>query len=83
MTPDPPSRTWSMLEQIRCPTLLVRGALSDLVTVDAAKRVAEAVPGGRWVEVAEAGHMVIEDNPDGFNAAVLPFLTKLASLATA
>jgi pimeloyl-ACP methyl ester carboxylesterase len=81
MTPDPPARTWSMLEQIRCPTLMVRGGLSDLITAEMAARVAATVPGGRWVEVAEAGHMVIEDNPDGFNAAVMPFLTEVVAPA--
>ncbi len=83
MTPDPPARTWSMLQQIRCPTLLVRGGLSDLVTVETAGRVAATVPGGSWVEVAEAGHMVIEDNPDGFNAAVMPFLAQVTTSAHA
>jgi esterase len=83
MTPDPPERTWSMLQQIRCPTLLVRGGLSDLVTVEMAGRVAATVPGARWVEVAEAGHMVIEDNPDGFNAAVMPFLAQVTTPAHA
>jgi esterase len=83
MTPDPPSRTWSMLEQVRCPMLLVRGALSDLVTAETAARVAAAVPGARFVEVAEAGHMVVEDNPDGFNAAVMPFLAQVVTPAHA
>jgi pimeloyl-ACP methyl ester carboxylesterase len=76
MTPDPPSRTWSMLAEIRCPTLLVRGGVSDIVTAEMAERVAAAVPGARWVEVPEAGHMVLEDNPPGFNAAVMAFLAQ-------
>jgi esterase len=78
MTPDPPSRTWSKLDQIRCPTLMVRGGVSDLVTPEMAERVAAAVVDGRCVVVAEAGHMVVEDNPDGFNAAVMAFLAQVA-----
>jgi pimeloyl-ACP methyl ester carboxylesterase len=79
MTPDPPSRSWSMLAQIRCPTLLVRGGVSDLVTPEMAERVAAAVPDGRCVDIPEAGHMVVEDNPDGFNTAVMAFLAQVAA----
>jgi pimeloyl-ACP methyl ester carboxylesterase len=79
MTPDPPSRSWSMLAQIRCPTLLVRGGVSDLVTPEMAERVAAAVPEGRCVDIPEAGHMVVEDNPDGFNAAVMAFLAQVTA----
>ncbi len=78
MTPDPPSRTWAMLAQICCPTLMVRGGVSDLVTREMAERVAAAVADGRCVEVPAAGHMVVEDNPDGFNAAVMAFLAQVA-----
>lgn len=77
LTPDPPERTWSALRKVVCPTLIVRGALSDLVTRDVVERMLASIPASRQVEIPAAGHMVVEDNPDGFNAGVLPFLDEL------
>jgi pimeloyl-ACP methyl ester carboxylesterase len=74
MTPDNPARSWGALKGITCPTLVVRAASSDLVTAECADRMVDALASGHRAEVAEAAHMVLEDNPDGFNAAVLPFL---------
>jgi esterase len=74
MSPDPPQRAWSALANIPCPTLIVRAAESDLVTPEVVSRMLAALPRGSAVEVADAGHMVLEDNPAGFNDAVIPFL---------
>jgi esterase len=74
MTPDSPERSWNALKKVTCPTLVVRAALSDLVTAECADRMVDALASGHCAEVAEAAHMVVEDNPDGFNAVVLPFL---------
>jgi esterase len=74
---DSPERSWNALRQVRCPTLVVRAALSDLVTADCADRMVAALASGYRAEVAEAAHMVAEDNPAGFNAAVLPFLDRV------
>ena len=73
-TLDPPERTWTAFKGIRCPTLIVRGALSDIVTLESAEKVVQTIPGSRRVEIPEAAHMVAEDNPKAFNAAVLEFL---------
>jgi pimeloyl-ACP methyl ester carboxylesterase len=77
MTPDSPERSWSALRKVTCPTLVVRAALSDLVTAECADRMVDALASGYRAEVAEAAHMVVEDNPDGFNAVVLPFLDRV------
>jgi pimeloyl-ACP methyl ester carboxylesterase len=77
LTPDPPERTWSALRKISCPTLIVRGALSDLVTQDVVERMLACIPASRPIEIPAAAHMVVEDNPDGFNAGVLPFLDEV------
>jgi pimeloyl-ACP methyl ester carboxylesterase len=60
--------------QVRIPTLLVRGALSDIVTVEAALELQRAIPGCELVDVSGAGHMVAGDRNDVFNSAVLDFL---------
>lgn len=66
---------WQDVAAITCPTLVVRGALSDVFLDDAAERFAAALPQGRWVRVQGAGHTVQGDNPAGLIAALRPFLS--------
>ena len=51
------------LTRIKCPTLVVRGALSDVITDDIAEKFARSLPDGRWVRVEKSGHNVQGDNP--------------------
>ncbi|MBN8871615.1 MAG: alpha/beta hydrolase [Rhodospirillales bacterium] len=60
-----------------CPTLLVRGANSNILEPDAAERFAAALPNGRLVTVPDAGHNVHGQNTKGFLAALTPFLEAL------
>ena len=70
---------WPFVRRIQCPTMLIRGALSDVLSGDAARKVVEAIPGCRYAVVEGAGHTVAGDNPEGFLAAVKPFLKGLKS----
>lgn len=63
---------------IRVPTLLVRGKLSDVVSRQGADDLLELIPGARAVEVAGASHMVAGDKNDAFNGAVEDFLSSLS-----
>ncbi len=74
--PRDPALEWAMLKTISCPTLIVRGAESDLLNADIATRMADALPNGSWVDVPDCGHSVSTDNPAGFLAAVKPFLVE-------
>jgi pimeloyl-ACP methyl ester carboxylesterase len=65
---------WAPLARITCPTLIVRGAESDILSPEIAKRMIETLPDGRLVEVASAGHTVPGDQPDAFARAVRSFL---------
>ncbi len=65
---------WPQVRSISCPALVVRGAETDILPLDGARKMVEAMPDGRLVEVQRAGHMVFEDNPDGFLEAVSGFL---------
>jgi pimeloyl-ACP methyl ester carboxylesterase len=56
------------------PTLLVRGGISDIVSVDGAQELQELIPQAELIDVAGAGHMVAGDRNDRFSAAVLQFL---------
>jgi pimeloyl-ACP methyl ester carboxylesterase len=69
-------RLWADVRRLRCPTLLVRGAESNIVTDDGIARFLSLVPGSRVAVVAGAGHSVMGDNPAGFLAAVAPFLAR-------
>jgi len=62
------------IPQISCPTLIVRGALSDVLTDEAADRFARSLVKGRWVRVENAGHNVQGDNPAGLLNVLQPFL---------
>jgi len=76
LKPDDPQQTWDLLSQIRCPTLILRGGESDVLSVDTCQKMLARIPDGQWVEIPGAGHMVIEDNPEACNAALLDFLNR-------
>lgn len=63
--------------QIRVPTLLVRGKMSDVVSEEGVKDFLELIPGSRAIDVSGAGHMVSGDQNDVFNDAILDFLAEL------
>jgi pimeloyl-ACP methyl ester carboxylesterase len=67
---------WARLREIRCPTLLVRGADSPILSKRSGERFAAEIAGSEVVEVAGAGHSVMGDNPTGFLEAVRPFLAR-------
>jgi pimeloyl-ACP methyl ester carboxylesterase len=68
---------WDAVGKVRCPTLVVRGAQSDVFHDEDAERLAGAFAHGRWVRVEGAGHTVQGDNPAGLLAELRPFLGEL------
>ncbi len=56
------------------PTLLVRGGRSDVVSPEGARALLEVVPHARYVDLADAGHMVAGDANDDFTETVAAFL---------
>jgi pimeloyl-ACP methyl ester carboxylesterase len=60
--------------RLTLPTLLVRGASSDLLSEEGAAAMRALVPHAKQVDVAGAGHMVAGDRNDRFNSAVVDFL---------
>jgi pimeloyl-ACP methyl ester carboxylesterase len=65
---------WAPLGRIACPTLVVRGAESDILSPEIAKKMLERLPDGRLAEVPEAGHSVPADQPAEFGRVVRAFL---------
>ncbi len=73
LKPDAPQQTWDLLSQIRCPTLILRGGESDVLSVATCQKMLTCIPASQWVDIPGAGHMVLEDNPEACNAALLDF----------
>ena len=69
-----PIDLWPAWRTITGPTLLVRGAESDILSADIAKTMVEALPTARYVEVAGAGHTVPGDQPEAFVKLLREFL---------
>jgi len=67
---------WRALGELAMPTLVVRGARSDLFAPETVAKVTAANPRIRLVEV-DAGHNVAGDNLEGLLAALRPFLASL------
>lgn len=65
---------WEPLRRITAPALLVRGAESDILSAEVAKRMIDALPDGRLLEIPGAGHTVPADQPEAFARAVRAFL---------
>lgn len=65
------------VHKLGVPTLLVRGGSSDVVTREAAQALLRLLPHARFVDVADASHMVAGDRNDVFSAAVLEFASPL------
>ncbi|MCX0245318.1 alpha/beta fold hydrolase [Streptomyces drozdowiczii] len=68
---------WEELAQVRCPTLVLRGLDGELGRAEAQEMV-RVLPRGQYAEVADAGHLVHFDQPEGWRAAVEPFLEQLS-----
>ena len=69
-----PADLWPQWRAIACPTLLVRGALSDILSDETAKRMVDELPGARLVVVPGAGHTVPGDQPAAFQSLLREFL---------
>lgn len=62
------------MHNVRVPTMLVRGQLSDVVTKEGVDDFVARLPDVTVVEVPGAAHMIAGDQNDTFSAAVVSFL---------
>ena len=70
----PAEEGWRMVANINVPTLLVRGALSDILSRPTAEKMSATIADCRLVEIAGSSHPVPLDKPDEFLEAVRTFL---------
>ena len=71
-------RVWlsQCARQVRVPTLLLRGVLSDLLSEGGAADFLQLCTHAEYVSVADAAHMVAGDRNDIFGDAVIEFLSR-------
>ena len=59
------------VSRIACPVVVVAGTQDRMTPAKRARELAEALPGAEYVEVPEAGHMLMAEAPDAVSE-VLP-----------
>ncbi|MCP2243992.1 alpha/beta fold hydrolase [Lentzea aerocolonigenes] len=72
--PAGPVDLWSCVDALRCPTLVIRGALSDFLPASVCRQMATRQPLLRWTEIPGAGHYAHDDDPVAFIRLVTAFL---------
>jgi esterase len=65
---------WAAAKAVSCPTLVVRGAESDMFLDDDAARTAAAFQAGSWIRIEGASHTVQSDQPQALAAAIDAFI---------
>ncbi len=71
-----PDDLWPYGEKVACPTLIIKGAESDRITPEGAKRMLSTIKQSEMVAIPAAGHSIPLDNPAGFNKAVGDWLDR-------
>jgi pimeloyl-ACP methyl ester carboxylesterase len=71
------ARLISAAQNVRAPTLLVSGAMSDVIRPESIAEFLTLVPHAEHVEIADATHMLVGDRNTRFLSAVEAFLQRL------
>ena len=64
-------------EKVVVPTLLIRGALSDVVTMEDVEYFSSVIGHAKFVEIEKATHMIAGDRNDAFAEEAIKFLRSL------
>ena len=64
-------------QSIYVPTLLIKGALSNVVTQQEVDEFLQTIPHAHFVEIDQAAHMIAGDRNDIFAKAAISFLESL------
>ncbi len=75
--PESRKRLTDAARALKIPTLLVRGRMSDVISIEGAKEFLKLAPHAKFVDVKDAGHMVAGDNNDLFTDSIIEFLAPL------
>jgi esterase len=66
---------WDAWRAVTCPVLLVRGADSDVLGADIARRMLAENQNVSFASIPDCGHSITLDNPDGLLEVVSPWLS--------
>ena len=81
--PDPGQRRlsdlWDCADRVQCPTMIVRGSETDMLTPEAIQRLHRRVSGSRVSLIEDAGHSVPTDQPAALSLNIREFLQSIAS----
>lgn len=72
-----PERIIEAARNVEIPIMLIRGRESNVVTEEAVQAFLQTVPEARYVDVAEARHMVVGDKNEVFTESVIEFIDSL------
>jgi esterase len=73
-----PVNVFDHLPAVRCPVLVVKAALSPMITPEVGRRMAATARQGSLVEIENAYHHAMLDNPDALVRELSRFLAPLA-----
>lgn len=65
---------------LEVPTLLVRGRMSDMLSLEGVATFRSQCPHAEFVDIADAGHMVVGDRNDAFTGAIVDFIDRLPAV---
>ncbi|OBF60468.1 hypothetical protein A5753_20355 [Mycobacterium sp. 852002-51971_SCH5477799-a] len=66
-----------LARRIHCPTIVLRGDRSRVVSDAAAGELADLIDGATWSRVTDAGHTIQSSNPRGLAEAITGFLASI------
>ena len=64
-----------VLPAVRVPTLVIHGSEDQFVPTEAARYLADQIPGARFIELAGVGHLALEHGAAAISGEVERFLT--------
>ncbi|MDY6856916.1 MAG: alpha/beta hydrolase [Thermodesulfobacteriota bacterium] len=65
---------WPFMENITCQTLVVRGEESPFLSKEDAMKMSRVIPDAKYIEIPQATHMPVQENPEAFKKVILDFL---------
>ena len=69
----------SRLAAIRAPTLVITGDSDHMIPASFSKHIANHIPGARYVEIPECGHIPFLERPDKVSEIIARFVTEQSS----
>ena len=70
---------WALWRAVTVPTLIVRGAESDVLSTDIAERMLASQENAELITIEDAGHTLTTDRPEEFRAVVSAWLSEPAA----